>query len=318
MPNLIDKEKIVHIVVVTDKNMIEPTIVLACSIFRRIHDAAHLHVVCDHLNTIEIQKIAAILESERWIHQVSFLSVDSSKICVWLEQKFHFTKAAYLRLFFDTLFPDLNRIIYMDTDMLVVNNFYPQQLLDTVDTQSIAAVEDFDVWEIYQKIHPDTIFGRCFNTGFMVMNLEKLRENHMLTDIVHWLQNHMDTIMFADQDGFCALSSYDCAWLGPRLNVHRWHIKDPTILHYAGHIYKPWSKKWSLITTRSGISSLPYVVFRQKTPMRKWWYEIVVLLFCQWMMSLVLSIVPHKVLKRIQYIFDTRCHSEVVDKKIES
>lgn len=51
---------------------------------------------------------------------VSLISVDSETLCAGLDQKIHLTRAAYIRLFFDKLFPDLKRIIYMDTDMLVV------------------------------------------------------------------------------------------------------------------------------------------------------------------------------------------------------
>lgn len=46
-----------HIVVVTDKNMVDPTIVLACSIFRRIFGIIHLHVVCDQLQEETRMKI---------------------------------------------------------------------------------------------------------------------------------------------------------------------------------------------------------------------------------------------------------------------
>jgi hypothetical protein len=60
----VEKNPEAHIVVVTDKNMIEPTIVLACSIFRRVQDIIHLHVVCDNLVTEVREQIAGILEQE--------------------------------------------------------------------------------------------------------------------------------------------------------------------------------------------------------------------------------------------------------------
>lgn len=46
-------------------------------------------------------------------------------------------------------------------------------------------------------------------------------------------------------------------------------MKNPYVLHYAGTNRKPWSPKASLISTRSMLSTLPYVLFRQKTPVRQ-------------------------------------------------
>lgn len=51
------------------------------------------------------------------------------------------------------------------------------------------------------------------------MNLERLRENKMLQNIIEWLQNHMDTVLYADQDGFDAVLADDCTWLDERMNA---------------------------------------------------------------------------------------------------
>jgi lipopolysaccharide biosynthesis glycosyltransferase len=113
------------------------------------------------------------------------------------------------------------------------------------------------------------------------MNLEKLRENAMLSNIIQWLQGHMHSVLYADQDGFDALLAHDCTWLEDKFNAIKGTTKNPTIMHYAGTNRKPWLKRGSLISSRSMISSFPYVMFRQETPMKKPWHEVLGLLFCQ-------------------------------------
>lgn len=75
------------------------------------------------------------------------------------------------------------------------------------------------------------------------MNLEKLRQNDMLQKIIDWLQKHMESVLYADQDGFDALLAEDCTWLDPRLNAIKGTTKDPYVIHYAGTNRKPWLKK---------------------------------------------------------------------------
>jgi hypothetical protein len=66
-------------------------------------------------------------------------------------------------------------------------------------------------------------------------------------------------------------------------------------MHYAGTNRKPWLKKWSLISSRSMISSFPYVMFRQETPMKKPWNEALGLLFCQGIMSVLRVLITHRI-----------------------
>lgn len=92
-------------------------------------------------------------------------------------------------------------------------------MLSSVNEHSVAAVEEPGLHNIYQKAHPDTLFHRAFNTGFLVMNLERLRSLHLLPKIIQWLQSHMKDVLYADQDGFDALLSDDCTWLDESYNA---------------------------------------------------------------------------------------------------
>jgi lipopolysaccharide biosynthesis glycosyltransferase len=131
----------------------------------------------------------------------------------------------------------------MDTDMLVLKYFDTHALLQSVNNHSVAAVEEPGLSLIYQRTHPDTLFLHSFNTGFLVMNLEKLRENDMLKNIISWLQGHMPSVLYADQDGFDALLADDCTWLDSKFNAIKGTTKNPVIMHYAGTNRKPWLKK---------------------------------------------------------------------------
>lgn len=113
------------------------------------------------------------------------------------------------------------------------------------------------------------------------MNLEKLRETHMLQEVIVWLQKHMKTVKYADQDGINAIMSRNCISLDPRLNKAKKSTKDAYVLHYPGEYRKPWSWSGVSITTRSGISSLPYLLFRQTTPVNKEWWSVLLLLLSQ-------------------------------------
>jgi hypothetical protein len=86
----------------------------------------------------------------------------------------------------------------------------------------------------------------------------------------------------------------DCTWLDPQFNAIKWNTNDPYVIHYAGTNRKPWLKRWSLMSSRSMISTLPYVLLRQQTPVRKPWHEVAGLLLCQCMTSVLRVAVIHR------------------------
>ena len=86
---------------------------------------------------------------------------------------------AYARLLLPELFPKLNKIIYLDADMIILNNL---NLLEDIDLEShpIAAVTDINdnSVKIFEYLFNIKNVKEYFNSGVLVMNLKKLRDEN--------------------------------------------------------------------------------------------------------------------------------------------
>lgn len=94
------------------------------------------------------------------------------------------TKAAYLRLLIPQFCPDLSKIIYLDSDMIVMadlsklfeqdtGSFSTWAVIDTIETLSQI---DKDVNLIDYNLNPEANY---FNSGLLLMNLERWREDNI-------------------------------------------------------------------------------------------------------------------------------------------
>lgn len=210
---------------VFDKNVVEIGLIAAISLFRTsIDHVIHLHVVCDNLQQQLRNRMNDILEHEKGSHSFEFHHVDADKLCADLPEAAHLTRATYIRLFFPQLFPELERIMYLDTDVLVLKDITEDALQDF--KHDIAVV-------------PDT-GGKDLNAGIMILDLEKIRQSGLFQKALDWVKAHRENIRLCDQDALRAVVKKNFHILPQSLNAMR--IKpehEPKILHYAGKGLKP-------------------------------------------------------------------------------
>lgn len=179
-------------------------------------------------------------------------------------------------MLFRLLLPDLsqeNKMLYLDCDIVATLDIAELWNTDLQD-KSIAAVPDvcsLDYIEnrrkwpkFYGKLW-DAIGikrGEYFNSGVLLMNLKKLREEKdFLLHVEQFLSKYKNCLFFADQDCLNSLFSEDKILLDEKFNRIRWHdTNNPkeikTIWHYAHH--KPWE-----YYERPGIDELYWIYFRQ-------------------------------------------------------
>jgi lipopolysaccharide biosynthesis glycosyltransferase len=166
-----------------------------------------------------------------------------------------FTSAAMYRIYLEDILPlEINKVLYLDSDIIVNDNL--TELYNTdIDEYYIAAVEDFHE---FHSLHILDNKRDYFNSGVLLINLKKWRDDNFLRKCVEYTNINFDKIILPDQDILNGTLNGNWKRLGVNWNVTTLifnndvifedlgitkdvqKAKDnPSIIHYTT-IYKPW------------------------------------------------------------------------------
>ncbi len=103
--------------------------------------------------------------------------------------------ATYYRLNLPALLPQIEKIIYLDGDIVMADDI--QEVWEmNINSYSLAAISIQSVSSIY----PELIGKNTFNAGFLVMNMKRIRETGALERIHEIATNFKDKLNLFDQD----------------------------------------------------------------------------------------------------------------------
>ncbi|WP_170924757.1 glycosyltransferase family 8 protein [Candidatus Enterococcus clewellii] len=171
----------------------------------------------------------------------------------------HITTTAYFRISLPSLLKEYSykKILYIDADTLVLDDI--RELYDSpLHNKVIGAVIDPGQTKALDRlgIHSTDYY---FNSGVMVVDLEKWREQNITEKTLNFLTEHGDRILYHDQDALNAVLYEQWAPLHPKWNMqtsliferhpaptneyeqlYKDGIAAPSIIHFTGHD-KPWN-----------------------------------------------------------------------------
>lgn len=138
--------------------------------------------------------------------KITFVDVDASlePIKERLRDVHYFTLAAYYRLFIEKLFPQYDKALYLDCDIIVCSDI--SKLYETnLKNNLLAAVNEQNCRrnDLFTQ-YIDTVVGidqyKYFNSGVLVLNLKEIRKFKLFDKFVDMLcKYNFDTVM-PDQD----------------------------------------------------------------------------------------------------------------------
>lgn len=176
---------------------------------------------------------------------------------------FHYTKEMYYRLLAFQLLPDnLDRILYLDPDILVLNPIRELYETDISGYLYAAAYHDKPITRINRiRLYPYEI-SAYFNSGVLLMNLELLRKEADEKEIYRFVEENHARLVMPDQDILNALYAkrilnlnelyynYDARFYtyyklasNGQFDMDQ-IIRKTVILHFCGK-KKPWNKKYT-------------------------------------------------------------------------
>ena len=159
----------------------------------------------------------------------------------------YFTLTIYFRLFIPTMFPQYDKAIYMDSDVVVAAD--PAELYDTeIGDNYIGACCDLSVQDVpplctYMEEAVGVSRHEYINSGVLLMNLRALREARLDERFLALLNEYHFDCIAPDQDYLNAMLNGKIYYLGEEWDAMpadtRPPLAEPKLIHY-NLFSKPW------------------------------------------------------------------------------
>lgn len=178
----------------------------------------------------------------------------------------YYSRAMYYRLLAAELLPPtLDKVLYLDPDILVINPIRPLYDLDMGDYPFAAATHEglTGVSTQIARIRLSTPDGEAyFNSGVLLMNLEAMRKEVRSQEVFQYAEKKRATLILPDQDILNGLFwkrirliderqwNYDARKYKSYLLASQnemdvdWVMRHTSILHFCGKS-KPWKEKYT-------------------------------------------------------------------------
>ncbi len=220
----------------------------------------HIHLICDRLPE---PMASAIEEACERLFYSFFLYPVSEELFSAAPITKHYSKAMYYRMLAAQILPPtLDRVLYLDPDVLVINSLEPLWSLDLNGRMFAAAShgEEDGLVSNVNRIRLDTAWA-YYNTGVLLMDLDQCRREIRPAEIFSFIRENEHRLLLPDQDVFNALFgsrtvlipdeiwNYDARKYSKYLlrsggeMDETWVIQNTAVLHFCGK-EKPWNTRY--------------------------------------------------------------------------
>ena len=260
------------LVCASDNNYAMPLAVMVRSVIENLGSdrLLELFIIDGGINPRKKQKVMQSIQDKRIT--VKWLKPQTN-LLTGLKGHWYITTAMFYRLLIPDLLPDLSKAIYLDTDLIVNTDLGKLWNTDLGENYLAAAQELYSV-EIEKELpHTDPLppvagdqdadtcnpTFKAFNSGVLVINLEKWRQQNLGLKIIRYLVEQRPYGRTTDGDGLNILLRNQWLPLDPRWNqtpgifeYKAWKnspfseadflniLNNPYIIHFA-HPGKPWN-----------------------------------------------------------------------------
>ena len=181
---------------------------------------------------------------------IQYISVDDNdfKYCPLLAEKdakhkdYHVTLPTYFRFKLSDFLPDLEKVLYLDCDVIVKNSLKELFSINLND-YAVAMVKDVESKRESERLG----LKNYFNAGVMLVNLDYWRKNNVKDKLFDYAKNNPKNILWQDQDIINIVLSNEIKPINLKWNyqyflydkINEKDFTDCSILHLAGR-FKPW------------------------------------------------------------------------------
>ena len=205
-----------------------------------------IHVLTTGLQTENMSKLLA---EQRENSRISFddISEQVDRIASELHMRDYYSAATYYRIFIGGIYPEYDRVLYLDSDLVFVGDIAKMYNTDIGDNLLGAVREDVMAMEKVFGDYADIVVGvpseKYFNAGILLIDLDRYRALGMEERFVSLLRRRKFTVA-QDQDYLNLLCRdmvyyFDSSWNHTSVRGALNDGRRPNIVHYKMD-WKPW------------------------------------------------------------------------------
>lgn len=232
------------VVFTADENFALPLAVTMYSMLANLRGTEEIDVFILHPSLSEATKdrLRTVAKQAETRARLFFIAVDAEKHFGDLDLQYYnrFTETIYFRLLIGSLIPPTyEKLLYLDCDLVVEDNVLELWSVD-MEGQLLLASQERTVscskhgvsrWKEL-GLDPDEPY---FNSGVMLIDMEKWRAKNAGAQILDYLQQYGDSLnVRGNQEGFNAVLAGQWKQLPYRWNVLHYYY-DPSLFDFFGH-----------------------------------------------------------------------------------
>ncbi|MBO4251908.1 MAG: glycosyltransferase family 8 protein [Clostridia bacterium] len=159
----------------------------------------------------------------------------------------YYTNTTYFRIFIPALFPQYEKVVYLDSDLIFLDDVSKLYNVDLKGNIFAAiheeAMSEFDVLGVYSEQFLGVDRMRYFNAGILVINTEEYKKADIENKFINLMSEHKFRVA-QDQDYLNVVCKdkviyLDVGWNKTPIPTKEFEDDDVKVIHYKLN-FKPW------------------------------------------------------------------------------
>ena len=221
-------------------------------------DDVTIHLLHNSLRSRTVKRLQKIAAKYKVDLDLKQIDTDILKDFYFDKSKHYGNVMMFARLLLSSVLPDLDKIIYLDCDIVVLNDLQSLWNFDVSDV-AVAMAPDFTLKDKSTLNRLGITTGYYLNSGVILMNLDYWRKHDVQNRLLSFIMEKGDKLIYNDQDALNSILQNEHEELHIKYNFSYYYFHrligvlykekiheiieardNPIIFHYFGPL-KPWS-----------------------------------------------------------------------------
>ena len=246
-----NENKTIPVFFACDENFVKFTAVTINSLIANASKefSYDIHILCTKISEDKKQKVTKLANNNFRIYFDDVTNYLKS-ISYRLPIRDYYSKTTYYRLFISEMFPELDKALYLDSDMIVLgdiselyNNDIGENYVGACNEQAMVQTDVYGTY-VEQCIGLDR--NKYFNAGMLLINCAQFRKQKILDQFIRLLHEY-SFVVTQDEDYLNFICKDKVFWIENSWNVEtygkiKYSEATSKIIHYL-MVGKPWHFK---------------------------------------------------------------------------